>query len=43
MFVGNGSENSFSFEYPEDQANIYSSIADQLEKSFQHGDLSQAW
>jgi hypothetical protein len=43
VFVGSASVNTFTFEYPADQADQYRSMNDQLARSFKHGDLDQAW
>jgi hypothetical protein len=41
VFVGSGSLNTFTFEYPAEQADQYRSLNDQLARSFKHGD--PAW
>lgn len=43
VFVGSGSLNTFTFEYPAEQAGQYRAVTDQLARSFKHGDLDQAW
>jgi hypothetical protein len=43
VFVGPASVNTFTFEYPAEQAEQYRSTNDQIANSFKHGDLSQAW
>jgi|HubBroStandDraft_6_1064221.scaffolds.fasta_scaffold06006_6 hypothetical protein len=42
MFVGNGSQNSFTFTFPSDQRSQYESIVTTMEKSFHSGDLEHA-
>ncbi len=43
VFVGSGSLNTFTFEYPAKRADQYRSMIDQLVHSFRHGDLDQAY
>jgi hypothetical protein len=43
VFVGSGSLNTFTFEYPAEQADQYRPLNDQIARSFKPGDLSQAW
>lgn len=43
VFVGSGSLNTFTFEYPAEQADQYRSMTDQLARSFKHGELEQPW
>lgn len=43
VFVGSASVNTFTFEYPAEQATQYRSTNDQIANSFKHGDLNQAW
>jgi hypothetical protein len=42
-FVGSGSENSFTFSYPEGQKLEYDHMVTRIEKSFRHGDLGHTW
>jgi len=42
-FLGDGSENSFMFSFPEDQKPAYDDVIGKIEKSFRHGDLEHAW
>ena len=42
MFVGNGSQNSFTFTSPESQKSEYEAVITRLEKSFSPGNLAQA-
>jgi hypothetical protein len=43
MFVGSSSQNTLTFEYPEDEADIYKPVAAQLERTFRPGGLNQSW
>jgi hypothetical protein len=41
MFVGSGSQNSFTFIYPESQQSKYEKVATRIEKSFRPGDIDR--
>jgi Superinfection immunity protein len=43
MFVGKGSQNSFTFIFPESQRAQYDAVTSRIEKSFRPGQLDQAW
>ena len=43
MFVGKGSQNSFTFTFPEGQRAEYEEVTTRIEKSFKPGQLDQAW
>lgn len=43
MFVGPGSQNSFTFSFPESQRAQYDVATTKIEKSFRPGQLDQAW
>lgn len=43
MFVGSGSQNSFTFTFPETQKPEYEEVVTRMEKSFRPGKIDQAW
>lgn len=43
MFVGTGSVNILTIEYPDSGSTEYNEVAEQVERSFVPGDVSQTW
>jgi hypothetical protein len=43
MFVGTGSVNTLTIEYPDSESTAYNDVAEKVEGSFVPGDVSHAW